>query len=79
MTTLGDYAHWLRSIGGQCRTGIRADHVVGMVPVTKLISPTGAFVVWNGNDQFEELPLYTIEYFDRRLCILSPFTSVKRS
>jgi len=79
MTTLGDYARWLRSIGGQCRSGIRADHNVGMVPVTKLIGPSGASLIWNGNDQSEELSSYIIEQFDRRLGVLSPFPGVKRS
>lgn len=70
---------WLRSIGGECRTGIRADEQIGMVPVTKLIAPSGKFLVWSGNDQFEELSTYAVEFFDRRLEVASPFSSVKRS
>jgi len=70
---------WLRSIGGESRTGIRADHEVGMVPVTKLVSPSGRFVIWNGNDQSEELSTYMVEYFDRRLQVLSPFASRPRA
>jgi hypothetical protein len=70
---------WLHSQGGECKTGIGADPVIGMVPVTKLVGPDGRFVVWPGNDQYEILASYTIEYLDTRLGVLSPFASVKRS
>ena len=79
MTTLGEYMHWLKSEGGQCRTGIGVDHDIGMVPVTKLISPEGKWVIHPGNDQSEHLSKFTIEYFDRRLGVLSPFKSVPRA
>lgn len=49
-----------------------------MVPVTKLVSKDG-YVVYPGNDQSEELSPYMIEYFDRRLRVISPFRSVPRA
>jgi len=70
---------WLRSIGGQCKTGIQADEVRGMVPVTKLVAPNGRHVIYSGNDQNEELSSYIVERFDSRLQVASPFPSVKRS
>lgn len=77
MATLGDYMRWLKSEGGQCRSGIAADHMVGMVPVTKLIAANGRHVVHPGNDQGEVLSPLTIAYFDRRLQVASPFPSVR--
>lgn len=79
MATLGEYMGWLRSQGGESKTGITADPNRGMVPVTKLVSPDGRYVIHPGNDQFEVLSRYTIEYFDRRLRVLSPFSSVARA
>lgn len=75
MTTLGQYMMWLKSQGGQCKSGIAADHDRGMVPVTKLVSPTGSHVIHPGNNQGEKLSTLTIEYFDRRLVLYSPFRS----
>lgn len=68
---------WLRSQGGECRSGIAADHVRGMVPVTKLVTSGGRHVIHPGNDQNEELSPLTIAYFDRRLEVCSPFPSVR--
>lgn len=79
MATLGEYMGWLRGQGGECRAGIAADPTRGMVPVTKLISPDGRYVIHPGSDQFEVLSRYTIEYFDRRLQMASPFVSVPRA
>lgn len=80
MATLGEYMQWLRGEGGTCRTGIGANPDIGMVPVTKLISPDGTrYVIHSGNDQDEELSPLIIDYFDRRLGVLSPFASVLRS
>jgi hypothetical protein len=80
MTTLGNYIHWLCSEGGQSRSGIGADEVVGMVPITKLISPDGSkYVIYSSGDQSEILSSHTIEYFDRRLGVVSPFRSVPRA
>lgn len=77
MATLGDYMRWLRSEGGECRSGIAADHQVGMVPVTKLVAANGRHVIHPGNDQYEELSPLTVSYFDRRLQIASPFASIR--
>jgi hypothetical protein len=71
--------YWLRSQGGECRTGIGADSSRGMVPVTKLISPDGLYVIHPGNNQSEVLSRFTIEYFDRRLQMISPFASTLRA
>jgi hypothetical protein len=79
VATLGQYMSWLKSIGGSHRSGIAADPAVGMVPVVKLISPNGRHVVHPGNDQSEELSPYMVEYFDRRLQVISPFRSVPRA
>ena len=79
MATLGQYMFWLKSIGGSCRSGIGADPAIGMVPVIKLISPTGRYVVHPGNDESEELSPYMVEYFDRRLQVASPFRAVPRA
>lgn len=79
MATLGEYMAWLRSVNGTCRTGIAADHNRGMVPVTKLIGPEGQHVIYPSGDQSEVLSRFTIEYFDRRLRVLSPFASVIRA
>lgn len=79
MATLGQYMYWLRSIGGECRSGIAADPVRGMVPVTKMIAPTGRHVIHPGNDQSEVLSTHVIERYDRRLEVVSPFPSVPRS
>jgi len=70
---------WIKSIGGECRTGIGADHTRGMVPVTKLIAPNGRHVIYPGNDQNEVLARHIIERFDNRLLVVSPFPSVERS
>jgi len=80
MATLGQYMFWLKSVGGNYRSGIGADPDVGMVPVTKLISPDGRHhVIHPGNDRGEELSPYIVEYFDRRLQLVSPFRSVPRA
>jgi hypothetical protein len=79
MTTLGHYMNWLHREGGHCRSGIAADEAIGMVPVTKLIAPSGKFVVYPGGDQSEVLSSYTIEYLDRRLGLISPFRGVPRA
>jgi hypothetical protein len=80
VTTLGAYIDWLRSIGGRSSTGIAADPIVGMVPVTKLVSPTGVRrVIHPGGDRDERLSAAIIEQLDRRLEVLSPFRSTERS
>lgn len=79
MATLGEYMYWLKNDGGECRPGIAADEQIGMVPVTKLVAKNGKYVIHPGNDQSEVLSSFTIEYFDRRLEVISPFHSVKRS
>ena len=79
MATLGDYMAWIRGIGGKCQTGIASDPTIGMVPVTKIVAPGGRHVIHAGNNQSERLSLYTIEMFDRRLQVISPFRSVPRA
>lgn len=79
MVTLGEYMYWLRSIGGQCKSGIGADHTRGMVPVTKLVGPSGKHVIYPGNDQSEVLSKHMIERMDRRLEVASPFPSIPRA
>lgn len=80
MATLGDYMRWLRDEGGRCQNGIQADESIGMVPVIKLVSPDGSkWVIHPGNDQGELLSWMMVEYFDRRLGVLSPFRSVPRA
>ena len=79
MTTLADYMHWLESVGGRCQNGIQADDIIGMVPVIKLIAPNGKHVLHDGDDQSEVLSPLTIDYFDRRLQVLSPFRTVPRA
>jgi hypothetical protein len=68
--------HWLRKQGGHCKSGIAADEIIGMVPVTKLISPVGKHVIHHGGDQSEELSALMIDYYDRRLQMISPFRSL---
>jgi len=79
MPTLGDYMRWLRDNGGECRSGIGADEEVGMVPVTKLIASDGRSVIHYGNDQGEVLSESMVDYFDRRLGVISPFRSIPRA
>lgn len=80
MATLGDYMRWLKDQGGHCQHGIQADNEIGMVPVIKLVSPDGSkWVIHAGNDQNEELSAFTIDRFDRRLGIVSPFKSIPRA
>jgi hypothetical protein len=64
---------WLQSIGGECKTGIAVDDVIGMVPKIKLIAPSGKSVVVVNMDQKEPLSPLLIENWDRRLELLSPF------
>lgn len=71
--------HWLKGVGGHCKNGIGADEEIGMVPVVKLVAPSGKYVIHGGDEQNESLSLLTIEYFDRRLGLLSPFKSVPRA
>jgi hypothetical protein len=71
--------YWLRSIGGECRSGIGADPAIGMVPITKLIAPNGRHLIYPGSDQSEVLATHTIERMDNRLQVASPFPSVPRS
>lgn len=78
VATLGEYMAWLRKIDGNCKSGIGADPVIGMVPITKLIAPNGKHVIFPSADQSEELSTYMIEQLDRRLGVLSPFRSVQR-
>lgn len=73
MTTLAQYMHWLRSIGGNCKSGIGADEKIGMVPVVRLVAPDGKHVTHGGGNQYEILSTITIRYFDRRLGVESPF------
>lgn len=73
MATLGQYMTWLRSEGGHSKSGIAADEAIGMVPVTKLVSANGAYVIHPGNDQNEALSPLIIAHFDRRIKMLSPF------
>ena len=54
-----------------------ADEVRGMVPVVKLIAPDGRYVLFAG-DWNEELSLSTVDHFDRRLGMISPFRSIDR-
>jgi hypothetical protein len=79
MATLGDYKRWLESIGGRWQHGIAADEVIGMVPVLKLVAPGGRYVIHGDTDENEVLSSLTIEYFDRRLLVLSPFRSTPRA
>jgi hypothetical protein len=79
LATLADYMHWLESEGGHCQKGIQADDDIGMVPVIKLVAANGRYVIHAGDDQSETLSLMTIEYFDRRLQVISPFRSVPRA
>lgn len=79
MATLGEYMHWLRGQGGECRSGIGADPERGMVPVTKLIGPNKRWVIHAGGDQGEILTGSIVEFYDRRLQMLSPFRSVPRA
>lgn len=79
MATLGEYMHWLRDQGGECRSGIGADPERGMVPVVKMIAPNGRWVVHPGGDQGEVLAASIVDFYDRRLQMLSPFQSVPRA
>jgi hypothetical protein len=67
---------WLKGEGGYSKSGIAADEVIGMVPVTKLVSPSGKHVIHYGGDQNEELSPLMIDYYDRRLVMASPFRSL---
>ena len=73
MATLVEYMHWLRSIGGNCKSGIGADEKIGMVPVIRLVGPDGRALTHGGGNQYEVLSILTIRYFDRRLGVISPF------
>lgn len=75
MATLTEYMHWLKSVGGHCKSGIGADENIGMVPVVKLVGPDGRSVIHGGSNQNEKLSALTIDYFDRRLGVQSPFRS----
>jgi len=78
-TTLGEYMVWIRDNGGSCQNGMRADPEIGMVPVIKLIAHNGRHVIHPDSDQDEILSPLLIENYDRRLQVISPFRSVKRS
>lgn len=79
VTTLAEYMYWLRQQGGHCKNGISTDEIVGMTPVIKLVAPSGRYVIHSGDNQLETLSPLTVEYFDRRLQLLSPFRSVPRA
>jgi hypothetical protein len=64
---------WLQSIGGDCRSGIAVDEVIGMVPKIKLIAPSGKSLVVVNMAQSDRLSPLLIENWDRRLGLLSPF------
>ncbi len=78
-TTVGDYMAWIKSTGGRCRTGVGQDDAIGMVPVTKIIAVSGRHVIFPGADPDEVLSPSTIENFDRRLMVISPFRGIQRS
>lgn len=71
--------HWLKSIGGHCKSGLGADEDIGMVPVIKLVAPNGKHVIVGGDGQTERLSPLMIDYLDRRLQVISPFKSVPRA
>lgn len=79
MATLGDYMNWLKTVGGHCQSGIQADNEIGMVPVTKLIGPSGKYVIHPGNNQALVLSVFIIDNFDRRLEVVSPFGSAPQA
>jgi hypothetical protein len=71
---------WLRDQGGRCQNGIQADESIGMVPVIKLVSPDGSkYVIHPDDNQAEQLSTLMVDYFDRRLGVLSPFRSIPRA
>ena len=53
---------WLQNQGDRCQSGIQADDAIGMVPVIKMIGPSGRYVIHGGNDQSEVLSPLTIEH-----------------
>jgi hypothetical protein len=71
--------HWINSVGGHCKNGIGADEEIGMVPVIKIVAPNGRHVIHGGDDQMEILSAMTIENYDRRLQMVSPFKSTPRA
>lgn len=68
--------HWLKGQGGKCRSGIGADEKIGMVSVILLEAPNGENYLVHSNDkQNARLSQETIDYFDRRLGLKSPYGS----
>ena len=56
------------------------DEAIGMVSVIRLTGPDGVkTAIFGSDEQHEVLSIYTIEYLDRRLGVLSPFRSVPRA
>ncbi|MBA5779544.1 hypothetical protein H2509_20630 [Stappia sp. F7233] len=77
--TLGQYMAWVRDSGGYCTNGIQADHEIGMVPVIKLVADSGRYVIHPSDNQSEILEPSLIEYYDRRLGLVSPFKTTPRA
>lgn len=77
-TTLGAYMAWIARNGGHCQSGLGVDDAIGMVPVIKIVAASGRHVVHPSANQAEVLSPSIVEYYDRRLCVLSPFRSTER-
>ena len=69
-TSLGSYLMWAQSVGCTCENGYGGMH--GSV-FWKITAPSGKHLVIVGVQQNERLTSYSINYYDRRLGLQSPF------
>lgn len=69
-TSLGAYLAWARAAGCECQTGY--SNITGLV-FWKITAPSGAHVYIVDVQQNERLTSSTLNYYDRRLGLTSPF------
>mgnify|MGYP003394684193 CR=1 FL=1 len=74
--TFGEYIAWTKSQKCEISFGVAYDSDGTMHKITKIVAPSGRWVIEVGTDQTDFLVPATIWHFDRRLGIASPFFSL---
>ena len=77
--TFGHYIEWARSEGCQIDQGYLIDNVGQSHSVTKIVAPSGKWVIDVGTQHSEHLVSTTIARLDRRLGLRSPYFSIDDS
>ena len=73
--TLAQYIAWARTQGCKAQSGVMSEDDGTMVTVTKIVAPSGRWVVAS-EGQTERLDPSSLSRLDRRLGLKSPFSGV---